>query len=38
MKDDLLFMGVVLLLMFLFMGDPDVFDSLTYAAQKWLLK
>lgn len=35
---DVTLIVVILLLMFLFVGDPDVFDALTEATKNWLLK
>lgn len=37
-KYDFTFIAVVLLLMFLFVGEPDVFDALTESTRNWLLR
>jgi len=37
-KRDIAFVVVVLVLMFLFVGDPDVFDALIESTRNWLLK
>jgi hypothetical protein len=38
MKEDIFVLGAILLLMFLFLGEPDVFDALIESTRKWLLK
>ena len=37
-RHDAAFIVLVLALMFLFWGDPDVFDALIDATRNWLLK
>jgi len=37
-KYDFTFIAVILFLMFLFVGDPDVFDALIETTRNWLLK
>lgn len=37
-KGDVAFLLTVLLFMFLFYGEPDVFDALIKVTQAWLLK
>lgn len=37
-KRDIAFIVVVLVLMFLFLGEPDVFDAVVEVTRNWLLK
>lgn len=36
-KGDAAFFGALLFALFLFSGDPDVFDALVQAARHWLV-
>lgn len=38
MKEDIFVLATILLLMFLFLGEPDVWDALIESTRKWLLK
>lgn len=37
-KRDFTLIAAIIALMFLFWGEPDVFDALTTAARNWLLR
>lgn len=38
MREDIAYISIILALMFLFYGEPDVFDALVQSTRTWLLK